>query len=1049
MSPSEREDVGLADTVSPPSTAVDFTRDDGPVPAGGDAPQHEVTGPERPSAARRPASVVVNEGDIGSTLGRYVVLGTLGKGGMGTVYKAFDPSLDRQVAVKVLRRRDGQGRHTKRLMREAQALAQLSHPNVVQVYEVGEVSGRAFVAMELVDGMDLRQWVDREPRPTWRQCIEVYLQAGQGLAAAHARGLVHRDFKPSNAVVDDQGRARVLDFGLVREATDTSTDADRTPNDSEEAAATTGRLGWDAPLTRAGFVMGTPAYMPLEQMAGETVDARGDQFSFCVALFEALYGQRPFEGLAIRQLRDAIAKGEIRPVPRESTVSPRVRRALVKGLSARRNDRFPSMTELLDELQAAVTPSTHRWLGLSLAVGVGVAGLVFGYRAGSDESEQCTGARQRLAEVWDEPTRARVRESMVAVELPYAEDTWGRVDRQLEDYASAWAEQHTETCEATRVTGAQTERIMELRMACLDERRTGLQATVQVLADADPKAVEKAVGLVKGLPRLARCEDLAALQAAVPPPEDLEVAAQVTEQRRRLTELRVMGRAGRHATALKRVEGVVERADALAYGPLIAEARLRRGLLRNANGKYAQAEQDLKQAYALALEQDHAEVASRASTGLVLVVGARLARHAEGLVWAETALPLARREGEASGLGGNWNNRAMVLAAMGDYEQAEHDYRRALEIWEEGLGADHPLLGKATNNLGNLLHEQGRYEGAEHLFRRARELGEAALGAEHPSVAIPVGNLAMAFNSRGRHSDAEFYYQRALEIQRAAFGEQHPAVAHNLGGLGSALQEQGRFAEAEVHHRRALEIREALLGPEHVVLAGGLINLGVVLEGQGHDAEAETQYRRALSIWEAGLGPDHVNLAFALNNLASLLREQGHTDEAEAMLLRAVKLREQAHGVDYPKLVSPLLGLGKIALGRGHHDLARAHAQRALEIRTKAMGAEHASLAGPLRSLATIALAEGEPEQARRHAEEAVRVGSSESAETTEAELARSRVVLARTLWSDPSQRTRAVDLVEQARAVFEATGAETASELADADQWLAEHPVAATSDPR
>ncbi|MEM9463349.1 MAG: serine/threonine-protein kinase, partial [Myxococcota bacterium] len=212
----------------------------------------------------------------GRTLGRYLLLGELGSGGMGTVLKAYDESLDRVVAIKLLHSEAAE-RYTERLRREAQALAKLSHPNVVQVYEVGQHDGQWFIAMELVSGKTLRQW-QQTPRG-WRECVETYLQVGAGLIAAHRAGLVHRDFKPDNCIVDRVGRPRVLDFGLV--GGDAEPVLDVTSEEIEVIGLGGGAL--ESSLTESGAVLGTPAYMPPEQMRGEGADARSDQFSFCVS----------------------------------------------------------------------------------------------------------------------------------------------------------------------------------------------------------------------------------------------------------------------------------------------------------------------------------------------------------------------------------------------------------------------------------------------------------------------------------------------------------------------------------------------------------------------------------------------------------------------------------------------------------------------------------------------------------------------------------------------------------------------------------------------
>ena len=306
-------------------------------------------------------------------MGRYVVRGTLGEGGMGTVLEAVDPGLDRRVALKVLHRELDE-RHTMRLRREAQALAKLSHPNVVQVYEVGEVEGQTFVAMEKIKGLTLREWMRREPRPGWRECVEVYLQVGAGLVAAHEQGLVHRDSKPANAIIDAKGRVRVLDFGLARRTEDADVHESgqvRTPVGAEDSAVL------DATLTRTGAVLGTPAYMPLEQMAGGEADARSDQFSFCVSLYEAIYGERPFEGTTLPALMVAMRHGELRPVPKGTKVPARLRSTLARGLSCKPRERWPSMDALMAELRGLLEVRRRGALPVLGVVGgaLGVLGL--------------------------------------------------------------------------------------------------------------------------------------------------------------------------------------------------------------------------------------------------------------------------------------------------------------------------------------------------------------------------------------------------------------------------------------------------------------------------------------------------------------------------------------------------------------------------------------------------------------------------------------------------------------------------------------------------
>ncbi len=284
-----------------------------------------------PAEGTARAAVALRSGDA---LGRYRVLEELGSGGAGVVVAAHDPELDCRVAIKVLRSPVNEHR----LTREARALAKLAHPNVVAVYDVGSFEGRPFVAMELVHGITLRRWIEERARP-WREALDVLSSAGRGLAAAHAAGLVHRDFKPDNVMLGDDGRVRVLDFGLVG-----------APRSGEIALDD----GTSPRATETGALLGTPAYMAPEQFRAEEVDARTDQWSYCATLWEAVYGERPFRGATLRELSRAVVGGALTEPPRDRVVPGWLRRALTRGLAVDRAARHPSMEALLAAISGAL-----------------------------------------------------------------------------------------------------------------------------------------------------------------------------------------------------------------------------------------------------------------------------------------------------------------------------------------------------------------------------------------------------------------------------------------------------------------------------------------------------------------------------------------------------------------------------------------------------------------------------------------------------------------------------------------------------------------------
>lgn len=299
----------------------------------------------------------------GTVLGRYIVLDRLGAGGMGEVFSAYDPDLDRKIALKLVKPGRGDIAGRARLLREAQAMARLTHPNVIAVHDVGTFGGEVFVAMEFIRGQTLSGWLQGAPR-SWREVVGVFIMVGHGLAAAHAAGIVHRDLKPDNIMFGDDGRVRVMDFGLARAR-------------NERSGAHASGLGADAEATRTGALLGTPAYMAPEQWEGRRdVDARTDVFAFCVALWEALFGSRPFRGETLAALMVAVTQGRRDEPDTAGDVPPRVRRIVERGLAVAREDRWASMAALIDALTAANVGDDH---AADLRVGARVRALAAGF----------------------------------------------------------------------------------------------------------------------------------------------------------------------------------------------------------------------------------------------------------------------------------------------------------------------------------------------------------------------------------------------------------------------------------------------------------------------------------------------------------------------------------------------------------------------------------------------------------------------------------------------------------------------------------------------
>ena len=883
-----------------------------------------------------------------------------------------------------------------------------------------------------------------------------------------------RYFKPDNVIVGDDGRTRVLDFGLARASRDIPT---LPPIESAAESASDLRMSSSlvANLTRAGSLIGTPAYMSPEQYIRAAIDARSDQFSFCVSLFEALYGARPFGGQTLAELMAAVTRGKIR-VPKQHRAVPKwIHEIVVRGLHADPSRRWPDMPSLLNALGR--DPARRR-RAVALAVGgvvllgVTVAGAL---RARAHAGEVCSGAAQQLRDVWDPARATTVARALEGTGLAYAPAAAQHVVASLDAYANAWTAAHTQACEASAVRREQSQELLDRRMACLGERRVALRALVGVLAAADAAVVEKAVQAVAGLPRLEPCADPSYLQARVRPPEDADTAAAVSLTREQLSQAQALALAGKLTGAVQRAEAAVTQAQALGYGPLLAEALRLRGELWVSEGRYADAEQALRQAYVTARTHGDGEQAAAAATALVGVTGASLARFEAGALWREVATAevagsvdplapayLAFKTGEMAIRAGEYaraevdttralalreqvvgatdsslivvlNQLGSALDRQGKYAAAGQHYRRALAIGEAAFGPDHPLVAAAADNLGSIFQAEGRYDEAlvEHL--RALQLRERVFGLDHLQIAGSLNNLGIVSESLGRARESEAYFRRELAIQETQLGEKAPAVALSHTNLGAILHIHGDEDGALTHLRRALEIQEEVLSPDHPEMVFVLANLGLVARAQGRLQDALADLGRALRITEKTGGPEHINAASIHQNIGSVLQQLGRADEALAELRRAREIREKTLGPAHPDVATLRANIGSILAEQGKAVEAEAELRRSLIDLEAAVGATHPDLADPLLGLAELLLRVGRGKEALAPAQRALDL--QRAATAAPKERAAACFVLARAIVASDGDRTQAVALAHEARDAHAAGDGRK-----EVDRWLARY---------
>ena len=929
-------------------------------------------------------------------LGRFVILNRLGAGAMGVVYKAYDPHLDRRVALKLVSTGSHASDHHRsdphrRLWREAQSLARLSHPNVVPVHEVGVLDDQIFIVMEFVVGRTLAEW-RKEQAPSWQELLAGYIQAGRGLGAAHARDLVHRDFKPANAIIGRDQRVRVLDFGLARTRRDVANLPRDLPRDLPDELLNQRPDNWpadqidksqphdgtlalnaDTPvampaLTATNVIVGTPAYMAPEQLRGLEVGPASDQFSFCVALYEALYGQRPYGGRSLSEIEAAYTAGRIAEPPASSRVPGWLYPVLCRGLQFDADNRYASMEALIEALEDDPVRKVRRRLAVAAVVAMlattsGLAVYAFHQPAAAPP---CAGVGEEIGELWNSERRTALQRVFRNTGRTYAAEAWEQVEAGIARYTDDWAIIRQDACE-THQRGLQSGDMLDRRMACLDSRTTALGSALTVLADTDAQSLARVVDVVQQLPALAYCGDTAALAAEVPPPQDADMARDVAALRARLSLAVAHEHGNRYQEALAIAEAAVAEAETVAYEPAVAESLLVAGRITMRHRGPSHAIALLHRATSVAVAAGVDRVALEALARRLWADGVRAdASDEQTAVMRDLLLPLGealarRTPNSAFGHALLLNNAGVTYMAGEDRDRARDYFSRALAIQSQA-GLESLELGAIHFNLALTTPDEAQRLA---VFDNLLDTYERALGPSHLETLDVRTSLAYAISDPQRARDV-------LEQAWIAYRDHHP----------ERLLSRAKY----------------------------------------------TQYLALLAI-ELGDRARARDLVDELSNMAEL------PDTASTYTRRKYALyRHTARGY--------------AALYRGRPELAFAPLARALE---QFPGDEQrwwierdVAIARLGIGLAELAL--GRFEEAASHLEQARVVFQRASENNENADngrwLARAQVALATSLWhgasgrSQAEQRARAEALVDQARAWYRAIGLGYRVRLEELERW-------------
>jgi tetratricopeptide (TPR) repeat protein len=879
----------------------------------------------------------------GTSVGRYVVMAHVGAGGMGRVYAAYDPELDRKVALKLLRaeRNDDVGRN--RLVGEARALAKLAHPHVVAVHDAGTVGEQVFVAMEYVSGITLRQ-VLTQRRHGWRQVLELLLPVAHGLAAVHAAGLVHRDLKPDNIMLGDDGRVRVMDFGLAR--------VPRLAARDEEA---TGRIALAEPepepeaLTRTGVRLGTPAYMAPEQWRGLPADARTDQHAYCVTLWEALHGERPFADGTIAELERAITGGVVSSPARAGEVPRWLRRVLARGLAVEPAERHPSMDALVAAIASGRRGARLRW-GAVGALVVGSAVVGWGLGSSSEPSAvvaPCEGLAAELDGVWDPLRRDAARQALEATAVPYAAATWTAVSTTLDRWAEQWVEHSTRACIATRVQGVQSEELLDRSRACLSRRREEVRGLVERLVHADAELAVHAAEAVERLSPLSSCTDPDALLGALPPPSSAQ-AQRVAEIRADVDRVGVLLDAVELDDAEQTLATRMAEADALGYVPLQVEVRRARMRVHRARGRGAEERALALEALGLAASVGDAEQATSLRLALVGTT-ISLSRLDEALLMVELVETELRRPGQARQLAELRTEQGWLHTARSELPRARQAFELAVATLEQLPGSHELGIAAALHASSYVALLEGRLDEALELAQRSSMLVQARVGPDHPELVRPLTAIGDALMAQARYDEAFATYERALALVERSLGPAHLEAGKCHWSMGDIETNRERHEAARIHYERALAITEVASGPDHPNTAECMVRVAASRSGAGRPEEAEVLLRRAIEIHERHSGPASYLTLRARSDLG-LLRARVDPDEGLAALTEVVAIAERSLG-EGNELVRTLEVLGGTALEVGRPELA-------IEPLTRALALSDRGMTGPDQRAALVKMLE-------------------------------------------------------------------------------------------
>ncbi|MCB9641628.1 MAG: serine/threonine protein kinase [Myxococcales bacterium] len=803
----------------------------------------------------------------GTPVGRYILLEPISSGAVGTVYTAYDPDLDRKLAVKLLRldlhHYQDPVEAEARIQREARSMARLSHPNVVQVYDTGRFGTQHFIAMEFVAGNTLKRWM-QAPR-SLKSIIRAFLQAGRGLQAAHEANLIHRDFKPANVLQREDGSFCVVDFGLARGNFRQSDNHHViTPSGSyDEIPEDYKLLDLDISLTEPGQVMGTPAYMAPEQLNGQESDERTDQFAFCVSLYEAIYGERPFFGHSLEARTQAHLQVNQSRSKRGFSVPKWLRWILQRGLSPERSSRFPNIRFLLDEIEDGLRREREqsRWIRMGILWVILAASFAAWYLF-FPSPKPCTNIQSFTLPLWNPTVKQELQQAFQQTKLPFATQAWERAVHAIEKYDKDWQKQYTEACRATHVYKEQPYEILALRTQCLREHLHQFSSLLKIFRKADTKLVESAVRSIYQLDPIENCKDINTLRRTKTVLLNKEQRQQIQKLYKQLALAKALHDTGKMREGFEAIKELLQQEKKLSYLPIEADALRWKAIFLHFQGQgrkaYDTALQALWKAVRLndirlqaliylELHQlaqdlaryDEAEQFARYVEALLpllkdpSVIRIRLARSRGVMAYYRGQYPQALKmflqayEDSNKYLNPAHPQRGHILNALGAAHRKNNRpdlaidfYQRAIKLTIDAQGPGHPFISSIENNLANIYMENQQYGTALRLQRSALRRIEGTVQTTNSLLLYLLGNMGVTYTHLHKWKQARKFLFRSRRLILKLYGKQHPRLASSYSQIGYFYAAQRKYKPAFNNYTKAeLIYRKKFKKQGHPILA--------------------------------------------------------------------------------------------------------------------------------------------------------------------------------------------------------------------------------------